>query len=272
MPNDNAIVPKIESLINSMTPALRRVGLDVINNPDDIISKSINDLVERTNTSLGTVVRFCKEIGFDSYGEFKTALTIEKGYADKVKYGASKSDEVIENIFEEIIVTMNTTKLLYNQAQINTIAKKILTVNNIYLCGVGTSSPTTEYIYFKLIQMGLKANVVKDVHYGLQNIKVAKETDMILFISAKGTTVDLITLAHAFKKKDIYSVLISNSSRSPLVDICDETITIGGYETSGNGGSSFVKVNQMFIIEAILTTLKTMLPESQYDYDDDDYN
>ncbi len=256
------IILKIKSLINSIV--LQRVGFLILEDPHKLINYTIVDLANNTDTSVGSIVRFCKELGFNSYTEFKTAITIELVTSDVRN---SEQDEnykskgkIIDNILKISQTTLEQTSETLDSGKLQEIAHLISETTSVVINGVGASYISAEHLSFKLSRLGIHTQVLKDIHKGLY-LSLTPLKKVCIFISATGTTEDVILLATSFKERDNYCIAITNSINSPLSKICHMTLATTGIEDQLKSGELSSKISQMIVIEAIADYIRDMSPE-----------
>ena len=80
-----SIQSTIEAAASTLTPSLARIALVVRENPSVVIDNTINELAAECDTSVASVVRFCRAIGFSGYAPLRMALAAELGDASGVR-------------------------------------------------------------------------------------------------------------------------------------------------------------------------------------------
>jgi len=112
---------------------------------------------------------------------------------------------------------------------INKLAIKInrlITNNNIYLCGVGKSECISIHCCTILKSIGINAfnlNILNSIHGDIGSIK---ENDLILLFSKSGNTKEIIDLLPYLKQKKCEIIGICCNKNSKFIDLCDDTILL----------------------------------------------
>ncbi|MCM2533809.1 hypothetical protein NDK43_17210 [Neobacillus pocheonensis] len=73
----NSCLGKIRSYYERFSEKDKIIANYILENPDSIIHRTINEVAEDLNVADATVFRFCKRIGFKGYQAIKIALALE---------------------------------------------------------------------------------------------------------------------------------------------------------------------------------------------------
>src|SRR5215217_4371031 len=95
----SALIANIRSAAPNMTPALARVADHVLGNAQAVLYQSITELAEEASSSEASVMRFCRELGFTGFQNFKLMLAQElatQGLANTPVTGADSVQSLIE--------------------------------------------------------------------------------------------------------------------------------------------------------------------------------
>ncbi|MFW6389957.1 MAG: MurR/RpiR family transcriptional regulator, partial [Halanaerobiales bacterium] len=104
--NSRESIAKIKNAYHSLPRSEKKVADFILNQPEEIIYLSVSELAKNCQVSDSTIIRFCKDVGFNGYQEFKLMLA---------------QDLVIpvENINETITVDDNLKTIISKLAYIN---------------------------------------------------------------------------------------------------------------------------------------------------------
>ena len=78
------IIDKIKAL-DHLTIQEKYLMDYILDNPDDILQKNINELAQLSYTSTATVSRLCKKLGFKGYKDFKYQYAAEYSHLLELK-------------------------------------------------------------------------------------------------------------------------------------------------------------------------------------------
>src|SRR5690606_39085597 len=73
------IQSRIEASAAGFTPATRLVAEVIRDNPRIVLDRTISELAAACNTSVASVVRFCRALGLSGYAQLRMELATELG-------------------------------------------------------------------------------------------------------------------------------------------------------------------------------------------------
>jgi len=106
------LIARLRSASADMTPALERVATAVLNEPDVVLYQSITELADHSKSSEATVMRFCRDLGFSGFQDFKLALARELATRDSSAQSTNGGDAVQDLVATAITALKETEKLI----------------------------------------------------------------------------------------------------------------------------------------------------------------
>ena len=117
------IIDKIKAL-DHLTIQEKYLVDYILDNPDDILQKNINELAQLSYTSTATVSRLCKKLGFKGYKDFKYQYATEYSHLLELKSDLEiepfSSDSSIKDAlnkiaqFKKIVALSNLIQRIYH--------------------------------------------------------------------------------------------------------------------------------------------------------------
>ncbi|MBQ5443877.1 MAG: MurR/RpiR family transcriptional regulator [Erysipelotrichaceae bacterium] len=134
----NNPLDQIQSYYEDLTKTDKDIAVYIINNPDDVVTQSMDFLVEKTGSSKSALSRFAQRIGYSGYIEFKYELA-----RFMVSYnGGDEEDKdhdpirMITRTYSDYILKMAET---LDPEQIKRIADMIVKANSVKIFGFNRS-------------------------------------------------------------------------------------------------------------------------------------
>lgn len=241
---------------SSLTPALARIADYVRANPEQVMYQTVTELGDRSGASEASVIRFCRDLGFNSYAEFKMALAIEVTKSPPPELVVSDPDDgsVRTTVKLGVVALKNTEKLL-DADTIKKVVAKLSVTPRVELFGVGASAIVAQYAAYKFIRLGLNAQAREDPHLAAMMAVKLTDRDVVIAVSSSGSTIDTVRAAQLAKKSGAYIVAITNRKRSPLSKIANAVLMAASPETPLTGGAFASKVGQLLLIEVLYGAL-----------------
>ena len=184
----------------------------ILNHVDDVKALGIKDLAKRCHVGTGSISRFCREIGLDSFTELKNSLNVLISY-DESHYA---SDSLSDHIQQAIALTAQSV----DQTRISQLVNDLKTHRTIYAFGLlkAQNAATDFVVDMRMLNVEVKTAVA----YGHQIdiIKHAGEGDLILIFSYTGSYFDTHIWRQEriqLKQATIWMIMSGNHEIPPFV-------------------------------------------------------
>jgi RpiR family transcriptional regulator, carbohydrate utilization regulator len=216
------LLDQIRSTLPSASEAELRFARYVAER-DDVVYKSITEVIDESGASYGTVIRYCKKLGCSGFQDFKIRLASESSLVASSNRSIAEVDDdlVITREYVEQLVTAarNTTR-----EKVEAITDSLLAAGRILVMGVGGSHPTAMEIAYRLVRLGLHPTSEADEH--MQAIRASNlgRGDVLFVVSFSGSTKGILEAARIAKRRGATVVAMTNFLRSPLARIADYSL------------------------------------------------
>ncbi|WP_108648993.1 MurR/RpiR family transcriptional regulator [Dongshaea marina] len=252
------MLSKIRSLQDSMSPALARIARSVIAHPDETIFQTVTELAEVSKSSEASVIRFSRDLGYNSFADFKMALAL--GQRQKQEAEAPHNGR-IGQITGQAISSLKETEQLLQEEILKTAAQALLKADFISVMGVGASAAIAHYAAYRMTRLGKKARVFSDGHSAAMGCATMGKNDLLVCISSSGSTLDVIQAAKIARKKDAYLLSISNRDRTPLGKLVSLQLLTASPESPLTAGEFQSKAPQMLVLDLLSSYMQELAPE-----------
>jgi len=246
--------------MGGMTPALARVAETVLAQPQPTLYQSITELAETSKSSEASVMRFCRDLGFSGFQDFKLALAKELANEERDKDGTPPTDD-IQRLVETAVVALRETEQLIVRADVTKAAKRLLAAQAVECFGIAASAVTAQYLAYKMSRIGKLSRALDDAHVATMAAGTAGKGSVHVVISSSGSTIDSVRVAELAKSRGAFVLGISNRSKSPLVAVCHLTLIASWPETPLTGGAFPSKISQLLIVDALVAEMTRQDPQ-----------
>ena len=234
-----------------MTPALSRIADHVLANSQSVLYQSITELAEEANSSDASVMRFCRELGFSGFQNFKLVLAQELATQSQANAPTVASDPV-QSLIETAKMALDETELLLDRSILAKVASELLSASQIEIFGVAASAVTAQYLEYKLTRVGLRARSVADAHLATMIAATTDKSAVHIFVSSSGSTIDTVRVAELAHSRGAKTIIITNRLKSPLAGLSDHVLLASWPETPLTGGAFPSKISQLLIVDALV--------------------
>lgn len=198
---------------------LNQSELDVykycVENMTDIPTISIQELADKAYVSKTTVVRMCKKLGFEGFGELRYFF---KGHIDEEMNRKQISVNDIQKIrVYDITATLENLNTESMRQVVQQIKDKRIT-----FFGKGLSQLVVSYAKTQLSLLGVDITSYDDAtHIITRQAHKMTEKDVVVFISASGKTQQCLKLIDIVKTTEATTISVTGSEMNPLAELAD---------------------------------------------------
>ncbi len=254
----------------------------VLDNPSSVAQMNITQLAQVSATSVASVVRFSKAIGFKGYPEFRMALVSE---LSRIQHSGDERIELdggitVRDTPEEIIrkISHSDARAIQATAARLDVQSFVATVDAwesakmIGVIGVASGGYVAMDLQLKLNRLGRNCIAWRDAHSALTSIAMLNRGDVLVAISHSGMTLDIVEVITEFKKRGVTVVLITNTVRSSATAVSDLVLFTSARETTFRSGATASRIAQLTVVDCLCVALaqrnwkgtKNSLDQSRY--------
>lgn len=204
--NDN--VPLLQRIAQARdsAPATRRAILDaIIEDPDRTLDESFEQLAERSDSSVPTIMRTCRDLGFAGLREFKLALAQDLALLGSPLHRRvsidDAADEVVGKIARSAAATVAGVRQQLDPPTLELAVRAIAKARHIDIVGAGnTSWFMASDLQARLFRLGLSCNAWADYHLQQVAAGAQKRGGVVIAITHVGgmpSLLDAVDIARA---------------------------------------------------------------------------
>ena len=263
-PHYGDLLGEIANQIPSFHASEVAIADSILSNPDLASGMNISQIADRSGTSVASVVRFCKTLGFKGYPEFRMALIGQlsrqtaQGADLPLDGGITVDDSAAEVIRKIAYADALAIKTTAEKLDVKTFEQTVDAwekASTIGIIGFASSGYVAMDLQLKLNRLGKRSVAWSDLHTALTSISLLKKGDVLIAISHSGTTLDIIDVISEFKAKGITIVLITNALRSPATALADLVLFTSARETTLRSGATASRIAQLTVVDCLCVSL-----------------
>jgi DNA-binding MurR/RpiR family transcriptional regulator len=254
MTDNENILLHLRQGLPGYSPTLQKLGDFILSEPQKVLYLTITELARETETSEASVTRLCRHLGCKGYTEFKMGLALDVQHNQPA---AIASGDSIDMLVEETVQALRDTGKFINRDVLQQAVAALHQAKTIQIYGVAASAITGEYLHYRLLRLGKSAQLFGDMHRAAMNASTLKEGDLVIAISASGSTKDVMHVVKVAKKQHARVLMLSNTLRSPMGNLADMLLVAARPEGPFNAGALSGKVGAMMLVEVLINELMT---------------
>ena len=247
---------KIEQHFEDFTQSERKIAKYILENRQDVITLSTQEIGILTDTSPASVVRFSRTLGYEGFQDLKLEIAKtqnqdeEKIIDDIIEEGDS-IEEVVQKVANQGINTINNTVALLNIEDFEMAINEIKKAKNIYLFGVGASAIVAMDLQHKLLRINKIAVFHPDANIQLAMSVHANKGDLVIGISYRGRSKDVNNSIRRAKANGASCLSITKYGNNPLADLCDINLRVPNVEKELRVGAIASRMAQLMVTDIL---------------------
>ncbi len=219
---------RIRSSLPALAAAEARVANWIMQQPERLMRLSMAQVAQACQVSDTTVLRFCRNAGFQGYTDLKLSIARDltsptQVIHDDIAMGDSPAMIARKVFLSNIQALYDTLEVLDEEAL--TKAVDLLTQAACTLIiGVGTSGPIVHSMYNMLIRLGLNCKAQTDSYLQLMEVALMGPGDLVIGISQSGSSTDPVLTLKLAKEVGAWTICITGNAQSPITKYADVTL------------------------------------------------
>ncbi|HYG42908.1 MAG TPA: MurR/RpiR family transcriptional regulator [Bordetella sp.] len=254
-----AMLARIEGLLPAMGPATQRIGEFVIRHPAQVVHMSVSEVAEKTESSEGSVIGFCKMVGATGFQQLKIALAQEivrpVQYIHEDLAPEDSAGTVVAKIFQSNIQALQETASMLDTQALQQAVQILAQARRIEIYGIGSSATIAEDAHYRMLRIGLNATAVTDSHVQAISASLAGPDVAVLTISHSGSTHETVLATRLAKEAGARTICITNFGKSPIQAFADVLLHTMARETRFRTEAMTSRLAQLAIIDALIACL-----------------
>lgn len=261
----------LRAALPSLRPSERRVADLVLADPVAAVDLTINDLAERGDTSVASVVRFCRTLGYSGYSDFRLTLASSVGRESVSlgRFGVSDSDIVATDDAESVVA-----KLAFHEAHdieataagidlkaLDAVAAAIVAAPRTDIYGSASSGLTAADLQQKLHRVGLISYHWTDVHLALTSAAVLTAGCVAIGFSHSGRTIETADSLASARERGATTVLVTNFPASPIAQEVDYVLATSATETRYRPGAMSGRIAQLAVVDFLFVRIAQLMSD-----------
>lgn len=248
------LIERIYSKYDTLGASSRKIADFLQNNLVACNHKSIQSLAEQIDTSVSTISRFAKRLGYANYPELQLAITQQINEPESLSADIDRNDlniMVAQKVFSSNSSSLNKTLDLLNEETLTTAVSLIEQCQRLSFFGLGASDVVALDAYHKFLRTQINAVFNTDYHMALMQAAKMDEHDCAIVISHSGRNLDTLKMARILKNNHVPIIVITSFSSSDLAKLGDVTFYSVSDDSKYRSQALSSLISQMSIIDCL---------------------
>jgi DNA-binding MurR/RpiR family transcriptional regulator len=260
------VLETARSMASLMSPAEQRVAAVVAASPAAIVGMSVGDLARVSDTSIGTVTRYCQRLGLRGFQALKLALAresapIHQRLAETVEPGDTPED-VARKVFTGSAQALQEAARTVGTGIADLVAA-LVRADRIAFAAVGTSAPLAADAAYRLTSMGLNAGFAADPHVQHVTARTLRAGDLCFAISHTGATRETVAALRTARAAGAATAVLTSFAGSPVTQCADHVIVVGSRETAYRVEAMTSRLVHLAVLDALYVAITLHHPPAR---------
>ncbi|MGF7162433.1 DNA-binding MurR/RpiR family transcriptional regulator [Rhodoligotrophos appendicifer] len=248
-------LPRIRRAIDHMPDGQSRIGKYVLDNPEKIIRASLGELALLAQSGEASIVRFCQQLGYGGFREFKIALAAEIATLQSRPESSGGDRRNIEMTATRLADALHETARNLQDRPLRALAKRCKASRRIDIFGAGVSGLVAGFAAYRLMRVGLVAQAFQDATLVHEVMNGLDPSCIALAISETGLSPDTLRFLTRAKAQGAYTVALTGRPKSPLARSADCVLEASPVDPPPIGGETVAAPAKMLVIEALAVAI-----------------
>lgn len=253
----NSVKLKIKTNYQNFTKKEKIISDFIESNPKEASKMTISEMASKLGFADSTIFHFTKKLGYDSFRDFRNDLLFEEyDPSISVHENINPNDncfDIAQKVFDSSIKSLNNTKILLKNADLQKSASILLKSNSLSFFGVGGSNVVSFDAYHKFLRSPLHVQYAMDYHIQLMQAALLTEKDCAIVITHTGLTKETIKILETLNKVEAKIIVITSYYSKDIKKYSDVTLISVSEETGFRSESLSSRIAQLAIIDSLFT-------------------
>ena len=252
------LIERIYSKYDTFGNSSHKIADYFLNNLADCDHQSIQSLAEKIDTSVSTISRFAKRLGYSSYPELQLAISNQLKHPEKIAADIDVTDPnimVAQKVFSSNKSSLSKTLDLLTEDKLNDAVSLITNAQQLSFFGLGASEVVAFDAYQKFLRTQITAIYNSDYHMSLMQAAKMTSNDCAIVISHSGRNLDTLKMTKVLRENNVPIIAITSFSSSELAKIGDVTFYSVSDDSKYRSQAVASLISQMSIIDCLYMSI-----------------
>ena len=256
---NGSLLMVLKSSFSSMRRVEKLIADAILEQPQLILEMTIAQFAKSIGVADSSIVRFCRDFGFDGYIQMKIKLAMELERPEELILEDLKHNDDEKTIFSKIfsanIRTLEETLKGLDASEITRVITILCNAKKILFAGVGSSAPIAQDIYYRFMRIGLPAYCETDPHIATIAANMLDEDCAAVGISHTGRTKSTLLVLQTAKEKGAATIAVTSSLGSAITKAADISLTAFSDESKYLKEAISARLGHLAILDSIFACI-----------------
>jgi DNA-binding MurR/RpiR family transcriptional regulator len=263
MTQPNNLLQQMQERLHGLSTAQGLVARAILDDPQAALVATVEQLAHKAGVSMPTIVRTCRSFGFASVRDFMVALAQSYAASGSHLHRSVLADDsgadVSSKIIHAAISSLNDLERNLDVATLDLVVERMARADRIDCYSVGaTSTAIANELQSRLFRLGLRSNVIFDMHQQLMSASLLGEKGIAFIVSHVGRMPYTLEAAR-YARDHGATVVALTQPDTPLARAADLVLAVQGPEDPLRRVGTETQLAHLVVIEILMVRLAQKL-------------
>ncbi len=259
---ENCIV-RLSQIQAQLSPAEGRVAQYFIDNTAEIVGRPIEQVADACSTSKTTVVRVCKQLGYQGYKSFCAALSADlaTGGQGRLSYADVRPGDDLDTILHTVTqhnrAAIDDTIRILPKEPVRRAVEAIIQAPRVDFYGVGASGIVALDAQQKFFRVGKNSQASFDPHVQAVLASCLAKGDVAVFFSYSGETLDTLDTMQIARDAGATIISVTRYGSNRLSRAADIPLYVASSEMLVRSSAMSSRIAMMHVVDILFTGAAT---------------
>lgn len=255
---DLRLVDSVRQHLDHLSKSERQIARRLIEDPTGFANSSLGKIADDVGVSQPTVVRFCRNVGFEGFKDFKIRLgqdlAVERAFRDTPPAHSPEvaQGSLLDPLRQGIVKLIDQTIIDLDRGAMAAAVDAIAGSERIMIYGLGGSSAAVaSEAQNRFFRLGLNCWACSDSYMQRMTAATCSNKDLVLIVSSTGKPRSLLDCIELARQRECPTLALApqSSALGAGADLCLnvalESVEVPYYQPSP------VRYAQLFLIDSL---------------------
>lgn len=243
---------QVRARLSQLGPAETRVANVVLEQGSALLELSVSDVATLAGAAPSTVVRACKNLGFDGFHALKIAVARQSPPGDPVR---AASDDVLARATKAAVDAVAGLAGTVGADDVRAAATTIARAGQVLLVGAGLSGAVVLDAAYRLRALGCPVDAPADPLTGQLSAGLLGPAAVCLAVSHTGATRTTVDAARRAHRAGATVIALTSYEHSPLTGTSHQVLLAGGQDLTFGLDAAASRLAHLVVVDALSLAL-----------------
>lgn len=245
----------LREMMHSLPESERKAAEFILENPQQVVGITINELAGKSNTSKAAIIRLTHSLGVKGFSELKLRVAGDILGSENQVFDISDDDSLgslLKNITNNSMRAILDTSGILDLDNLEKVVKLIEAAKTINFFGVGASHIVSLDAHQKFLRINKFTTAFPDLHLLAVQIANMREGDILFVVSFSGETKEVIEAINLAKRYNVKTVALTGYGKNTVSELVNISLAISPIrEAEFRSGATASRIAQLHVIDVL---------------------